>query len=191
MHPWKKIIRGKTEELKTRSCFMCLEKIVSAEAGADTVDDDRELKLHLFSVHSVKIHMEELVQFCADAEKREEREGWRIDDILEEEGKRFDARERSAESGGWLLRKKKQIGAEIDCFLCQEKLTVKSCEYDKHLEKYHDVMFGLSEIKKAEEKDEILQSKEEPDIDKDEAETEMHVVGEVGTDAESVKELSS
>ena len=35
---------------------------------------------------------------------------------------------------------------EVDCFLCQEKLIVKVCEYNEHLEKHHGVIFGVEEI---------------------------------------------
>ena len=78
MHPWRKIIRGKTEEIMTKRCFICLERVPCVD------DDDREIKLHLFNAHSVKDHMEEVLEMCTEAEKKEEREGWSLDDILEE-----------------------------------------------------------------------------------------------------------
>ena len=57
---------------------------------------------------------------------------------------------------------------EVDCFLCQEKLIVKSCEYSKHLEKQHRVIFGVKEIMKAGEK--YILPDEEPDHETEEAE---------------------
>ena len=73
MHPWKEIIRGNTKELGTKACFICLERIPCS-------DDDIELKQHLFKIHSVKVHLKELVEMCTQAEEREKREGWSIDD---------------------------------------------------------------------------------------------------------------
>ena len=77
--------------------------------------------------------------------------------MLKEVRDRREAEERKrAESGGWKLMFKKRKMAEcldnneeaemneVDCFLCQE--IIKSCEYDKHLEKVHGVMFGIKEI---------------------------------------------
>ena len=94
MHPWKKIIRGKTEELKERVCFICLERITFS-------DDDIELKMHLFKVHFAKVHLIELVKICTGEEERERREGWSLDDILEEERDRREAVERKrAKIGG-------------------------------------------------------------------------------------------
>ena len=171
-------------------CFICLDRIPSS-------DDDIELKLHLFEVHSVKVHLKELVEMCAVAEERELREGWSLvlDDILEEErGRREVEARKRAESGGWMgifCRNKrtpeclhnntKAETNEVDCFLCQE--IVKSCEYDKHLEKQHEVKFGLKEIKKAGEKNEIV-PKEEPNNSNEEAERDINK-----TDADTVKEL--
>ena len=137
---------------------------------------------------------------CAEAEKREEREGWSLDDILEEERDRRDSQEKMrAESGRWMgtfWRKKRTPECldniaeaeinEVDCFLCQEKLIVKSCEYDKHLEKQHGVIFGLKEIKKAGEQkqDEIVTPKKETNHENGEAEPAI-----IGTDADTVKDL--
>ena len=188
MHPWKKIIRGNTEDLETKACFICLERIRDS-------DDDMKLKLHLFNVHSVKVHLKELVEMCTEEEEKEEREGWSIDDVLEEEWERREAEERKrGKSGGWMaiFRKKKKpvcldnnVEAEInevDCFLCQEVL--KSCEFDEHLEKLHGVIFGLKEIKKAGQKCQSLPP-EEPDH-----ETAGETAPKISrTDADTVKEL--
>ena len=152
MHPWKKIIRGNTEDLETKACFICLERIQDS-------DDDIELKLHLFKVHSVKVNLKELVEMCTEAEEREEREGWSLDDILEEERDRREAEAREiVKSGGWMgifwwEKKTPECldndteAYEVDCFLCQDQL--KSCEYNKHLEKQHVVIFGVKDIEKA------------------------------------------
>ena len=190
MHPWKNIIKGNTVELNTKACFICLERIPCS-------DDDIELKLHLYRVHSSKAHLKELVEMCTEAKEREEREGWNIDDILEEEWERREAQERQrAESGGWMviLRKKNMPEFldnseeaeldEVNCFLCQEKLIVNSCEYSNHLEKQHGVIFGVKEIMKAGEKYQSIPSNEEPDHETGEAESNVF-----RTDAETVKEL--
>ena len=67
MHPWNKIIRGNTKELKTKACFICLERVPCS-------DDDIELKLHLFKIHSVKVHLKELVDMCTKAVHNETEE---------------------------------------------------------------------------------------------------------------------
>ena len=116
--------------------------------------------------------------------------------ILEEErDRKVSEAKKRVESGGWIRTFWRTAGClddnagaennEVDCFLCQEKLIVKSSEYDKHLEKQHKVMFGVKEIKKAGEKDEtvsqVLPKEEHHD---DEAEPLI-----IGTDAETVKEI--
>ena len=63
MHPWKKIIRGNKDNLNTKACIICLERIQDS-------DDNLELKLHLFKVHSVKVHLNELVEMCTEAEMK-------------------------------------------------------------------------------------------------------------------------
>ena len=131
---------------------------------------------------------------CTEAEEKEEREGWSINDILEEERDRKEAEERErAESGGWMVmfRKKKSTSEflenseeeendEVDCFLCQEKLIVKSFEYNEHLEKQHGVIFGVKEIMKAGEKYQSIPPNEEPDHETEEAEPEV-----IRTDADT------
>ena len=187
MHPWKNIIKGNTEELETKACFICLERVTCS-------DDDIELKLHLFKVHSAKVHLKELVEMCTEAEDKEEREGWNIDDILEEERDRREAQERKREESGGLMVmfRKKRIHClenneeaeinEVDCFLCQE--IVKVCVYNKHLEKQHGVIFGVKEIKKAGEKYQKCPSNKEPNHETEGVEPEI-----VRTDADTVKKL--
>ena len=153
-------------------------------------DDDIELKLHLFKVHSVKVHLKELAEMCVEVEKRELREGWNMNDILEEERDRREANARKRKklrSGGWRTPQCLDNNAEaetneLDCYLCQE--IVENCEYDTHLEKLHRVLFGLKEIKKAGEKDESVPPNEEPDHENEETELEV-----ILTDADTVKEL--
>ena len=96
-------------------------------------------------------------------------------------------------SGGWMVMfRKKKIPEcldnneeaehyEVDCFLCQEKLIVKSCEYSKHLEKQHGVIFCVKEIMKTGEKYQSIRHDEVPDH---EAEPKV-----IRTDADTVKEL--
>ena len=163
---WKNIVKGNTEELETKACFICLERIPCS-------NDDIELKLHLFNFHSAKVHLKELIEMCTRAEEKEKREGWSIDDILEELRDRREAQERKrAESKGWMVmfRKKKMSECldnneeaeikEVDCFLCQE--IVNSSEYNKHLEKQHGVIFGVKEIMKEGGKYQSFQPDEEP-----------------------------
>ena len=191
MHPWKKIIIGNnTDNLNKKACLICFERIQDS-------DDNLELKLHLFRVHSVKVHLKELVQMCTDAEEREEREGWSLDDILEEEKDRREAvaRER-AEAGGWVgifweikstaecLDNNAEVD-ELDCFLCQEQL--KSCKYDMHLEKKHGVIFGVKDIKKAGNKYESVPLKKDPDNEKEKPKPEIQKI--TRTDADTVKNL--
>ena len=47
-----------------------------------------EVKQHFINVHSAKDHLEELVEMCTEAEEKREKEGWSIDQILEELGDR-------------------------------------------------------------------------------------------------------
>ena len=156
MHPWKNIIIGKTEELESKACFICLERIPCSHG------DMEEVKEHFIKVHSCKTHLEELVEMCIEAEEREEREEWRIDDILKEMRFRMKMPE-------CMDNNEKAEIKEVDCFLCQ--LIVKSCEYRKHLEKQHGVIFGVKEIMKAGEK--YILPNEEPNPEAEEAEPEV------------------
>ena len=182
MHPWKNIIKRDTEEFDTKACFICLERIPS-------FDDDRELKMHLFKVHFAKVHLKELAEMCKEAEEKENREGWNIDEILEEERERREAQERKrAESGGWMVMfRKKKIPSEcmdneeaenneVNCFLCQQIL--KSCEHNKHLEKQHGVIFGAKEIMKAGEKSQSSPINEEQPKIRTDADTVKELVGD-------------
>ena len=191
MHPWKNIISGKIEELETKSCFICLARIQCSDG------DMEEVKQHLINVHSAsaKDHLEELLKMCIEAEEKEKKEGWSIDETLEEVRDRREAQEKKrAESGGLMVMfRKKKIpecldnndeaeNDEVDCFLCQD--IVKRCEYNKHLEKQHGVIFGAKEIMKAGEKYQSTPPNEEPDHETWEAEPKV-----IRTDADTVKEL--
>ena len=135
---------------------------------------------------------------CTQAKLREEMEGWILDGIIEERGRRTDdAKKRNKErsEGGWMdiFRMKKKTPQcfdnnaeaetnELDCFLCQK--IVDDCEHDMHLEKHHRVLFSLKEIKKASKKDESVALHGNPDHQNEETELEV-----IRTDAVTVKEL--
>ena len=185
MHPWKNIISGKIEELETKSCFICLARIQCSDG------DMEEVKQHLINVHSAsaKDHLEELLKMCIEAEEKEEKEGWSIDETLEEVRDRREAQEKKrAESGGLMVMfRKKKIpecldnndeaeNDEVDCFLCQE--IVKRCEYNKHLEKQHGVIFGAKEIMKAGEKSQSSPINEEQPKIRTDADTVKELVGD-------------
>ena len=166
MHPWRQIVRGETKEVVTIRCFMCLENIPCCDG------DTEKIKEHITTVHSAECHVEELVEMCGEAEEREEREGWSLDDIIEEERERRKAAEkRRAEPGGLMemLRRKLFISdcpvsdaernsatenVESDCFLCKEKFYLNSNVYNRHLQKKHTIMFGLKEIRECKEEEE-------------------------------------
>ena len=185
MHPWRKIIRGNNAEQKTQTCFMCLERIPCS-------DDDIQIKIHLFKVHSSKAHLKELVEMCLKAEEREDRKGWSLDDILKEERVRREAEDKIRVESGWIgIFKKKERRSEcldnnkdIDCFLCQEKLIMIGWEYENHLVSQHKAIFGLRDIKKLGEKTNFLSNKETNEI-----ETEKDKSDIFRTDADIVKEL--
>ena len=188
MHPWKKIIRGKNEELNTKACFMCLEKIPCS-------DDDIKLKIHLFKVHSSTVHLKELVKICTEVEEREESKGWSLDDFYEEDsdGRKAVARQKK-EPGSWMSKEEKGThetfdnDAEADlciseCFLCDEKQTLKrSNEYSEHLEIQHKVIFGLKKIMNSEE---IIQVNDNELENENEGKDPEFIM----TDADTVKEL--
>ena len=166
MHPWKEIIRGETKKEDTMRCFMCLENIPCSDGNTENLKD------HITTVHFAECHVEKLAEMCGEAEKKEEKEGWSINDIIEEERERREAAEkRRAESGGLMgmLRRKlrKNVCPESDassnadpenlqsdCFLCKEKYYLNSNVYNKHLGERHLMIFGLKEIRECGEEDE-------------------------------------
>ena len=164
MHPWRQIIRGETEEEETMRCFMCLEYIPCSDG------DTEKIKEHITTVHCAECNMEKLAEMCGEAEEREEREGWSLNDIIEEERERREAAEkRRAESGGLMGMLRRQLGKtdcpdsdpgnntdfeNVDCILCKEKFDLNTNVYNKHLEEKHMVIFGLKEIRKCGEEEE-------------------------------------
>ena len=90
MHPWIKIFKGNTEELETKSCFMCLEKIPNS-------DDDIWLKVHIFKVHLAEVHLRKLVEICGQVEETGKSKSWGLDNILKEERDRKGAELRMRE----------------------------------------------------------------------------------------------
>ena len=147
-------------------CFMCYDK-----------KNHEKLKKHMTEVHSASCPMETLAEMCTEAEEKEEREGWSLDDIIMEEWDRREAEEkRRAESSGlinWLRRRqrvtKPELGNEetpsIKCFLCQGQWTGTSKEeLATHLEEDHKVLFGIKEIMEQGENQEEVITETEPEI---------------------------
>ena len=145
-------------------CFMCLEYISCSDG------DTEKIKEHITTVHCAECHVEKLVEMCGVAEEREEREGWSLDDIIEEEKERREVLERrKAVSGGLMGMLKRHLGKadytdsdagsnvdpeKIYCFICKEKSFLNSDVYYAHLEKKHTVIFGLKEIRECGEEEE-------------------------------------
>ena len=148
---------------------MCLENILYCNG------DTGKIKEHFITVHCAEYQVETLVEMCGEAEEREEKEGWSLDDIIEEERERREAAEkRRVESGGLIGMLRRKLGytdrpdsdagssadpenVESYCFLCQEKLYLDNNVYNKHLEKKHTVIFGLKEVRECGEEDAKLQ----------------------------------
>ena len=145
---------------------MCLEYILCSDGDTDMI------MKHITKVHCAECHLEELAEMCSKEEDREEREGWSLEDIIEEEKERREAAEkRRTEVGGLMGMLRRQHGksdrpdsaggsiaepenVESDCFLCQEKLFLNSNMYNKHLEKKHMTIFGLKEIRECGQEEE-------------------------------------
>ena len=129
--------------------------------------DKEKIKEHITTVHCAECNVEKLAEMCGEAEEREEREGWSLDEIIEEERERREAAEkRRAESGGLMGMLRRLLGntdrpvsdagsnadpenVESNCFLCQEKFDFNSHVYNKHLESKHMVIFGLKDIRES------------------------------------------
>ena len=85
-------------------CFMCLEYVPCSDG------DTEKMTEHITTVHCAECHVEKLAEMCGEAEEREEREGWSLDDIIEEERERQDAEVKiRAESGGLMEMLKLQF----------------------------------------------------------------------------------
>ena len=166
MHPWRQIVRGGTKEGEAMRCFMCLENIPSSDGDMENV------KKHITTVHCAKCNVEKLADMCREAEEREDREGWSLHDIIEEERERRKAAEkRRAEPGGLMEMLRRKLfksdclvsdaernsatdNVESDCFLCKEKFYLNTNVYSRHLQKKHTIMFGLKEIRECKEEEE-------------------------------------
>ena len=147
-------------------CFMCLENISCCDGDIEMVNK------HITTVHCAECNLETLVEMCGEAEEREEREGWSLNDIIEEEKERRDSAEKMrAESGGLMGMLRRQFSksncqdsdacstadpenVDKDCFLCKEQFYLNSNVYNKHLEKKHMIIFGLEDIRECGEEEE-------------------------------------
>ena len=78
MHPWKKIVLGKTEEEETTTCFMCLKKVPKTK-----------LQKHLTKTHAATCPMDKLDEMCREAEENQATEALNFDEIIEEEKDRY------------------------------------------------------------------------------------------------------
>ena len=137
MHPWKLIIRGKTERGEFTVCFMCLESVPYSKEAKD------EFQKHMTTVHFSDCPIEHLFSMCQEIEERQGREGFGFDDIIKEEKER-----REPENKRKVLEIRDTVSG-IKCFLCKEKWsTISKHEFKKHLERYHRVIFGSNEIMK-------------------------------------------
>ena len=191
MHPWKNIIKGKTDQQpETKACFMCLERIPSADGNIE------EFKEHLSNFHLAKHHLEELVTMCSEVEEKEEREGWSIEKILEEERERETSVRKSIESEGWLrifIRGKttdcldnneEALHSNVICFLCQEKLICVE-DYNNHLEIQHKLIFGVKEVRELIERyDGTFSCIDEQSHENEEVKPEIKQ-----TDADTIKDI--
>ena len=127
---------------------MCLERVPFSE------QNNEDIVKHITTVHSaVDCSLEKLTQLCKEAENKQEREGWDFNDVIEEERKM-----REAEQG---KRNEKvnesELGNDttrITCLICQDKLIcTNKKEFEKHLENYHKVIFGIKMLKESDEND--------------------------------------
>ena len=145
MHPWKKIIRGGSDEVETKTCFMCLERLACPDG------DMENLRLHLTKTHSIRDHLRELMKMCIEAEEKEEEEGWNIEGILKEMRQASETKARKKLGLVGLMEMLWKTGEnnqenEVNCFLCLKKLIVKESQYINHLENQHGTIFGVKEI---------------------------------------------
>ena len=151
MHPWRLIINGKTEkDNDTIVCFMCLESVPYTK---ETKDKFME---HMTTVHSADCSVEFLSKMCQEAEERQWRQGWSFNDIIIEEKEWREAKEkRREETKEWmgLCRRKTNVVEpnleedviNVKCALCK-LIGYSKKTLEKHLEKDHEVIFGIKEI---------------------------------------------
>ena len=149
MHPWKKIIRGNTQEEETTTCFMCLNR-----------ETNLEFEKHMTKFHAATCPMARLDEMCREAEAEQATEGLNFDEIIEEEKERQETlRMNRLETGrlmGMFRRRQDRVtepeqGTQdtisLKCFLCQRKWTGNSKkEFIEQLEKSHKVVFKIKEL---------------------------------------------
>ena len=149
MHPWKKIIRGNTQEEETTTCFMCLKR-----------ETNLKYEKHMTKFHAATCPMARLDEMCREAEAEQATESLNFDEIIEEERKRQETlRKKRMETGGLMrmFRRRQERVTEpeqgtqdtisLKCFLCQGKWTGNSKEdLTEHLEKGHKVVFKIKEL---------------------------------------------
>ena len=128
---------------------MCLNNISFLKESTE------KIKEHMEKVHSAKCPIENLVELCQEAEEIKERD--RYDEIIKEENYRRDNREEQFKKeikglsglfrGKKLMEPGKSDNMVINCILCHEKWTGSNKkQFEKHLETYHRVIFGVKEI---------------------------------------------
>ena len=149
MHPWKKIIRGNTQEEETTTCFMCLKRVTHLK-----------YEKHMTKFHAATCPMARLDEMCREAEAEQVTEGLNFDDVIEEERARQETlRKKRMETGGLMgmFRRRQERVTEpeqgtqdtisLKCFLCQGNWTGNSKEeLIEHLEKGHKVVFKIKEL---------------------------------------------
>ena len=130
---------------------MCLERIPYSN---ETKEKFRE---HMTSVHSADCSLEILYEMCQEAEERQSKEGWGLNDIIqeEEEWREAEKKKRAEARGliGLFRRKKKDRESRLEenvidvmkCTLCKWTGNSKKI-FQKHLEKDHKVIFGIKEM---------------------------------------------
>ena len=132
MHPWKKIIQGKTQVEETTTCFMCLMRVPKTK-----------FKKHMSKFHAASCQMDKLDEMCREAEERQATEALNFDEIIEEE--------KYGMGTAWEMFRKKQESEQghisYKCFLCQGNWTGTNKEdLKEHLEDAHKVVFKIEEL---------------------------------------------
>ena len=175
MHPWKKIIRGNTQEEETTTCFMCLERVTNLK-----------FEKHMTKFHAATCPMARLDEMCREAEEEQATEGLNFDEIIEEERERQETlRKYRMETGGLMgmFNRRQEPANEpeqgtqdtisLKCFLCQGKWTGNSKkELTEHLENTHKVVFKVKDLIELSES-----QPEEPDTAADEERPGCHSPG--------------
>ena len=143
MHPWKKIIRGKTQVEETTTCFMCLKRVTNTK-----------LEKHMTKFHAATCPKEKLDEMCREADEKKATEGLNFDEIIEEEKERQETLKKKRMGGLSGMFKWKQQPEQGDqdtvslkCFLCQGNWTgTDKQELTEHLENCHKVVFQIKKL---------------------------------------------